>query len=331
MATVIAENFAVPSGTTLDINLGSAGPVAVSASGSNITASQNGVQITLSGFTAVTVTDTASNDVLNFNGPLTLPFTFVNCGSSTINVNSGILTFAADMGGTIYVGNLSVSNGAGAIITAATTNTPTTLSLSTLLIGPTGQFDVANNVVLINYGSAMSPIASIAGWIKTGYQNAAWNGHGIISSVAYQHLTLYGLGYADAADTNNPANLPAGEIKIMYTLLGDANLDGTVNSEDFTLFSQNLGKSGMMWDDGDFNYDGTVNTEDFTPLSNNLGQSDQIAAAPLVQATPVVAPAAAVSTPPVATIDHRHRSNNLVSTVLGKHTAKVKPKHRGKG
>ena len=59
----------------------------------------------------------------------------------------------------------------------------------------------------------------------------------------------------------------------MYTLLGDANLDGTVNAEDFTLFSSHLGQSGMMWDDGDFNYDGTVNAEDFTPLSQNLGQS----------------------------------------------------------
>ena len=280
MATVIAENFAVPSGSTLDINLGSAGPVAISASGSNITASRNGVQITLSGFTAVAVTDTASNDVLNFNGLLALPFTFVNTGTSTVNVNSGTLTFAADMGGTINVGNLSVSNGAGAVITAATTNTPTTLSLSTLSIGPTGQFDVANNVVLINYGSAMTPISSIAGWISTGYQNGAWNGHGIISSIAYLHLTQYGLGYADSNDPGNPANLPAGEIKIMYTLLGDTNLDGTVNSEDFTMFSQNLGQSGMMWDDGDFNYDGTVNSEDFTPLSNNLGQSTQIAAGP---------------------------------------------------
>ena len=112
MATVIAENFAVPSGSTLDINLGAAGPVAISAIGSNITASQNGVQITLSGFTGVTVTDTASNDVLNFNGPLALPFTFVNSGSSTVNVNSGTLTFAADMGGTINLGKLSVANGA---------------------------------------------------------------------------------------------------------------------------------------------------------------------------------------------------------------------------
>ena len=30
----------------------------------------------------------------------------------------------------------------------------------------------------------------------------------------------------------------------MYTLLGDANLDGTVNTEDFTPFSNNLNDSG---------------------------------------------------------------------------------------
>ncbi len=51
----------------------------------------------------------------------------------------------------------------------------------------------------------------------------------------------------------------------MFTLLGDANLDGIVNSEDFTPFSANVGKNGS-WDQGDFNYDGTVNSEDFTPF-----------------------------------------------------------------
>jgi hypothetical protein len=29
----------------------------------------------------------------------------------------------------------------------------------------------------------------------------------------------------------------------------------------------------MMCDDGDFNYDGTVNAENLTPFSHNLGQS----------------------------------------------------------
>ena len=85
------------------------------------------------------------------------------------------------------------------------------------------------------------------------------------------------IGYADGAD-RHVAGLPSGEIEIMFTLLGDANLDGTVNAEDFTPFSHNLGQAGRRWDDGDFNYDGTVNAEDFTPFSANLGKSATLAA-----------------------------------------------------
>ena len=166
----IIPSIATQSGSTLNISLNAAGAVSVAqASGGDVTVSQDGAQITFTGITGVTVTDTASNDVLNFNGLLSLPFTFVNCGSSTVNVNGGTLIFAAIMGGTINLGNLSVANGTGAMITAATTNSPTTLSLNTLTIGPTGQLDVANNQILINYGSGTDPISTIAGWINTGY------------------------------------------------------------------------------------------------------------------------------------------------------------------
>jgi PEP-CTERM motif len=34
----------------------------------------------------------------------------------------------------------------------------------------------------------------------------------------------------------------------------------------------------MSWDDGDFNYDGTVNSEDYTPFSHNIGQTAALAA-----------------------------------------------------
>ena len=123
------------------------------------------------------------------------------------------------------------------------------------------------------------PIASIAAWIKNGYYNLP--GPQIISSTITLDDTLsglsYGIGYADSADPGDPANLPTDTIEIAYTLLGDANLDGTVNAEDFTPFSHNLGQPGG-WDQGDFNYDGTVNAEDFTPFSHNLNQSASLAA-----------------------------------------------------
>jgi PEP-CTERM motif-containing protein/dockerin type I repeat protein len=134
--------------------------------------------------------------------------------------------------------------------------------------------------LILHYSSpATDPIASIAAWIENGFYDLA--GPQIISaSIAADDATSglsYGIGYADGAD-GVVAGLPSGEIEIMFTLLGDANLDGTVNTEDFTQFSTNLGQSGKMWDDGDFNYDGTVNTEDFTLFSHNLGESDSLAA-----------------------------------------------------
>jgi len=243
----------------------------------------------------VTVTDTASNDVLNFNGPLALPFTFISAGSSTINVNAGTLTFAANMAGTINLGTLSVAAGAGAVILPTTTNSPTTLVLNALSLGTSGVLDVANNEVLINYGSGTDPISTIASWIASGYAGGAWNGPGIISSVA-QSNPSYGLGYADAADAGNPANLASGQIEILYTLLGDANLDGKVNGTDFVLMSAGFNQSVTAgWDKGDFNYDGKINGDDFVLLSDNFNQFAQIAAAAVTPASNSVA--VTVSTP----------------------------------
>ena len=58
----------------------------------------------------------------------------------------------------------------------------------------------------------------------------------------------------------NPSGLLAGQIEIMYTLLGDANLDNKVNGTDFNLMATNFNQAVTNgWDKGDFNYDGKVN------------------------------------------------------------------------
>jgi len=59
----------------------------------------------------------------------------------------------------------------------------------------------------------------------------------------------------------------------MYTLLGDANLDGKVNGADFTLMAANFNDSVTNgWDEGDFNYDNVVNGDDFVLLADNFNQ-----------------------------------------------------------
>jgi hypothetical protein len=189
--------------------------------------------------------------------------------------NNGSLVVAANQlignlsgPGALTIGNGSTSN----TLSLAANSAPSTMSSLSIL--GTSSLDIGNNQLFINYGSGTDPIASIAAWIRNGYYGLS--GPSIISSAIAGDDSLrgfsYGIGYADSADPGDPANLPSGTIEIMFTLLGDANLDGTVNSEDFTPFSQNLNQSGV-WDQGDFNYDGTINAEDFTPFSANLNQS----------------------------------------------------------
>jgi uncharacterized delta-60 repeat protein len=171
-------------------------------------------------------------------------------------------------------GDLTISTAAAAAQGQSRVSTVNSLNISS------GTLNLTNNQLFINYGTGTDPISAIIGDIISGYAGSAWNGTGIDSSTAALNSFHYGLGYADSADPGNPVGLPAGEIEVEYTLAGDANLDGTVNSEDFTFYSNNLNTSGAVWDQGDFNYDGTVNSDDFTPLSGNFGLASTTKPAP---------------------------------------------------
>jgi hypothetical protein len=109
--------------------------------------------------------------------------------------------------------------------------------------------------------------------LSTGYHGGAWNGAGgIVSTAAAANSGSYGLGYADSADAGNPAGLASGTIEIKYTLLGDVDLNGTVNGIDFGILAANFNKGVTSWDQGDFNYDGIVNGIDFGSLAANFNQ-----------------------------------------------------------
>ena len=203
-------------------------------------------------------------------------------GGTTVNAGKLVIGVAAALPST---GPVAITGGAMQLtdnITAGTALGTSNVNLTSLSITGNGVLDIGNNRIIIDYPTGHDPISSIAAWIANGFSNheAAGIGPSIISSdIAADDAASglsYGIGYADGAD-GAIAGLPSGEIEIMFTLLGDANLDLTVNSEDFTPFSTNLGQNGG-WDKGDFNYDGTVNAEDFTPFSHNLNQTASLAA-----------------------------------------------------
>jgi hypothetical protein len=214
---------------------------------------------------------------------------------------------------------MNVAAGASVAVTPASSQA-TTLKLSALSVAPTGHFDLANNIVLVNYGSGSDPIATLAGYIRSGFNNQLWNGFGIDSSTAAANLG-YGIGYADAADAGNPANLAAGTIKIVYTLLGDSDLNGMVNGADFANLAANFNLAVTGWDKGDFDYNNLVNGADAAliganfNLAVNLGSGStsltnaSAVTSPSTTQPPTTTSPATPPTTPSAKHSHRRRHN----------------------
>jgi autotransporter-associated beta strand protein len=234
------------------------------------------------------VTVTRSTDVLDISGNIsgvgkslsmsgagTLELSGSNTYTGETTVNSGTLLVSTGgalptKGAVAVNGGLlklapGASGGSGPAVTSF-------VNIGSLTIAGSGQFDLNNNHLILTYGAA-DPITTVAAYIKSGYNGGHWNGPGIISSVALTNASslLYGVGYADGAD-GVVAGLAPGQIEVAYTLLGDANLDGLVNSADFNILAANFNQSITGWDQGDFNYDGLVNSADFNALAANFNQ-----------------------------------------------------------
>src|SRR5205085_4616541 len=74
----------------------------------------------------------------------------------------------------------------------------------------------------------------------------------------------HGVGWSD--DTAN------GQVVVAYTYVGDANVDGVVNTDDFTMLGQHFNDAGNgIWPTGDFNHDGNTNALDFNFIATNFG------------------------------------------------------------
>ena len=63
-------------------------------------------------------------------------------------------------------------------------------------------------------------------------------------------------------------------------LPGDANLDGSVNGQDFVVWNANKFTTNAAWCSGDFNADGSVNGQDFVTWNANKFTTADTAAVP---------------------------------------------------
>jgi hypothetical protein len=241
-----------------------------------------------------TIFNVAAGANLVIANPLTIDSgdSITTSGGGTVTYQS-IITVGSNasivFGNSTYANTLSVASGGKATLQGS----GSVVEVDYLSNG--GTVDITKNELLINYAGGADPESSIITQLRSGFNNGGWNGAGIMSSAAQTtHAGLhYGIGWSDGADKINGHSivngLSSGQIEIKYTLVGDANLDGTVNGADFSILAANFGLGYTNWDQGNFLFTPTVNGSDFSALAANFGQGDNVNAVADVSAADMAA------------------------------------------
>jgi hypothetical protein len=121
--------------------------------------------------------------------------------------------------------------------------------------------DIRGGKAVFDYNGGTSQAANIQAILTAGHAQAVPFSTGTIRSTTA--TDTLGLGWLDDS--------VAKQTTVAYTYFGDSNLDGMVNSADFTTLAQHFNSSGADWSEGDFNYDGVVNALDFNLVATNFG------------------------------------------------------------
>jgi fibronectin-binding autotransporter adhesin len=198
-------------------------------------------------------------------------------GGTTVNAGALVVAHPHALG----TGGLTI-NGTGEVV--LDTGLPAAVRLASLTMAggasPTGTLDVDNNKLIVTGGDVGTfsggKFTGIAGLIQSGYNGGTWDGPGIITTSGATTPSA-ALGYARAGDVDLAGGTFGGEpvtatdVLVMYTLAGDANLDGTVGFNDLVRLAQNYNGTGKFWWQGDFTYDGNVDFSDLVKLAQNYG------------------------------------------------------------
>ena len=185
-------------------------------------------------------------------------------------VQAGTLVTASNFSN----GTLNIATATAAVQHQSTNNSAAgSTFVPGLQIAGGGHLDLNNNALILDYSGA-TKLPSIATLIRTGAITST-PAQTIGADKTQLHKTA--LGYAEASSIGHASGTFAGrpmdgtDILVAYTLLGDTNLDGAVNTQDFMAMAASFGSSGKFWQNGDFNGDGVVNALDFNMIATNFG------------------------------------------------------------
>jgi hypothetical protein len=157
------------------------------------------------------------------------------------------------------------------------------------ITGPS-KLDLDGHDLVYGYTGAVLPLNLIRADLLLGYAGGTWLGGGITSSHAADPSNIHktALGYAAAGAIGRSSfdgfTVAPSDVLVKYTLSGDANLDGAVNTVDFNMLAARFNGATGLWSDGDFNFDGVSNALDFNAVATNFGQT--LSSPPLASIVP---------------------------------------------
>jgi autotransporter-associated beta strand protein len=253
---------------------------ALSGNGTVQLGNSSGTVLTIGGTNASsaftgTITDNGAGSLVkagtgNFN------LSGSNTYTGSTNVSAGTLTVTS-INALPATTTLSVAQGATLVIS----NGSAPIAVTVANISGGGVVQLNNNALVVHAGS----LSAVSTMVAAGYNNGGWNGSaGIVSSTASSDTTfltaigtivnddgsghpLYGTN-GSIRGTFDAATPAEGDVLVKYTYYGDANLDGQVDSSDYSRIDAGFVSQLTGWGNGDFNYDGAVNGSDYTLIDN---------------------------------------------------------------
>jgi hypothetical protein len=140
-----------------------------------------------------------------------------------------------------------------------------------LAVDPTGTLDLTDNALVVQAPTAQDAAAVLA-HVDTAIASArnatagTWLGRGITSTTAAANpLTTLAAVLNPGLATFSGGVIDENAIIVTHTYNGDANLDATINADDYFRIDQGFlaQPQNPIYRDGDFNYDDRINADDY--------------------------------------------------------------------
>ena len=202
------------------------------------------------------------------------------------NVTATNVQLAKHGGGTANVNHVRAESVAvdGGVLRVAQNGTSTGTSVvNGVAASDGGQLDLMDNKLIVKAGDVGtwdgSAYTGVTGLVQSGRGNGTWNGSGIVTSMTDATsgvLTSLAVALAEdvgyAGGTFGGQSVVAGDVLVMYTWGGDAQMDGDLDGDDYFQIDSNVAQSGSVfgYENGDFNYDGLINGDDYFIIDSNI-------------------------------------------------------------